>query len=38
MDRDGMSHDEAIEYLEFNTVGAWCGENTPAWIYPIKKE
>jgi hypothetical protein len=38
MDRDGMSHDEAVEYLEFNAVGAWCGENTPAWVYPVSKE
>lgn len=28
-DRDGMDDDEAIEFLEFNTVGAWVGEQTP---------
>ncbi len=38
MERDCMSHDEAVEYLEFNAVGAWCGENTPAWVYPVSKE
>jgi hypothetical protein len=31
MKRDGMSHDEAGEFFEFNTIGAWMGENTPAF-------
>jgi hypothetical protein len=25
----GMSHEEALEYFEFNCVGAWVGPNTP---------
>ena len=29
MDRDGMSREDAEEFFEFNTQGAWCGENTP---------
>jgi hypothetical protein len=29
---DGASHEEAIEHLEFNVVGAWVGEETPAWV------
>lgn len=37
MNRDGMAHDEAVEYLEFNTVGAWVGESTPAWISKISE-
>jgi len=28
----GMSHDEAEEYFEFNVVGAWMGENTPVFV------
>lgn len=28
----GMSEEEAEEYLEFNTVGAWFGEQTPVII------
>lgn len=32
-----MSHDDALlsawEYLEFNTFGAFVGENTPVWFY-----
>ena len=31
--RDGMTASEAEEYLEFNTVGAWMGPNTPLWLY-----
>jgi hypothetical protein len=32
MDRDGMTYEEAVEFFEYNTAGAWVGENTPAWI------
>ena len=31
-DRDGMSAEEAREYLEFNSIGAWMGEGTPIWL------
>jgi hypothetical protein len=34
IDRDGMSHLQAVEYLEFNVVGAWVGEQTPIYVYP----
>ena len=29
---DGMDECEAIEYLEFNTWGAWVGPRTPIYI------
>jgi hypothetical protein len=32
MRRDGMSREEAEEYLEFNSIGAWAGEHTPIWL------
>jgi hypothetical protein len=32
MDRDGMTEDEAREYLEFNSIGAWVGALTPVWV------
>ena len=32
MDRDGMTRDEAEEYLSFNTLCAWVGENTPMYV------
>lgn len=31
MKRDGMDYDDAEEFLEFNTEGAWMGENTPVF-------
>ena len=32
MNRDGMSHEEADEYLSFNTLGAYVGENGPLFV------
>ena len=31
--RDGMSDEEAVEWFEFNVVGAWVGESTPVFLY-----
>ena len=31
--RDGMTDEEADEFLMFNSVGAWAGEHTPLWFY-----
>jgi hypothetical protein len=30
--RDGMEHDEAEEFFEFNTQGAYVGEQTPGFL------
>ena len=27
--RDGMTEEEAVEYVEYNCEGAWVGEDTP---------
>jgi len=27
-----MTEDEAREYFDFNTIGAWYGETTPCFI------
>jgi len=32
INRDGMTYEEAVEYYEFNIVGAWLGEFTPVFI------
>jgi hypothetical protein len=32
MTRDGMTADEAIEYMDFNVTGAYVGEHTPEFI------
>ena len=31
MVKDQMYEEEAIEYLEFNTFGAYIGDKTPIW-------
>ena len=33
VERDKMDHDEAVEYLEFNVLGAYIGDKTPIHIY-----
>jgi len=32
MARDHMTEEDAREYLEYNSIGAWVGERTPIWI------
>jgi hypothetical protein len=32
MQEDGMSYDEAVECIEFNTIGAYVGEKTPVYV------
>jgi hypothetical protein len=31
--RDGMGHEEATEFFEFNTLGAWVGAGTPLFLW-----
>jgi hypothetical protein len=31
----GMTSDEAVEYHEFNQIGAWVGERTPCFLERI---
>ena len=37
LQKDGMSYIEAEEYMQFNVVGAYVGENTPAFLFKFKK-
>tara|TARA_R100000935_G_scaffold40401_1_gene61933 strand:+ start:1158 stop:1418 length:261 start_codon:yes stop_codon:yes gene_type:complete len=32
IDRDEMTHDEALEYFNFNVIGAWVGDETPLFL------
>ena len=34
--RDGMTYDEATEYIEYNCTGAWVGERTPIIVMPFE--
>jgi hypothetical protein len=29
--KQGMTHEEAVEFFEYNTLGAWVGDQTPAF-------
>jgi hypothetical protein len=35
--RDGMTHEEADEFLQVNTLGAYVGENGPLFIHEATK-
>ena len=32
VERDGMTYEEAMDYFDYNLLGAWMGENTPVYI------
>jgi hypothetical protein len=36
--RDKMTPEEAEEFFEFNTIGAWVGESTPAFATLYREE
>lgn len=35
---DGMSYEDAVEWVDFNIVGAWLGDQTPIIVMPIIEE
>lgn len=35
--KQGMDQEEAIEWVDYNIVGAWVGEGTPIILYPHAK-
>ena len=37
MKRDGMTEEDAVAYLDFNTLGAWAGENTPMFLFNVRR-
>jgi hypothetical protein len=38
MARDGMEYEEAVEFMEFNVVGAYVGKTTPVFLETGRKE
>lgn len=32
MTNSGMEYEDAVEYMEYNVVGAWLGDHTPIFI------
>lgn len=37
MKRDGMDEEEAEEFMQFNVVGAYVGEGTPAFLRAVTR-
>lgn len=31
---EGMNEEEALDWFNFNTIGTWAGETTPAFLIP----
>jgi hypothetical protein len=38
MATSSMTEEEATEYFEFNTTGAWVGERTPVFLHDLRGE
>ena len=38
MERDGMTHEEAIEWMSYNVTGAWLGETTRIFVHEIPSD
>lgn len=36
LQNDGMTYNEAEEYMQFNVVGAYVGKDTPAFLFKYK--
>jgi hypothetical protein len=36
MQRDGMTEAGAIEFFDYNIIGAWVGKGTPAYVTFVK--
>jgi len=37
MQRDGMTYDEAEEFIEYNVIGAFVGDRMPVFLVPMKE-
>ena len=38
MEKEGWTHEEAVEWMDFNLVGAWVGETTPIFVHEIPSD
>tara|TARA_Y100000114_G_C11535744_1_gene220187 strand:- start:65 stop:352 length:288 start_codon:yes stop_codon:yes gene_type:complete len=38
MDQNNWSYEEAVEWMDFNVVGAYVGETTPIFVREIEEE
>lgn len=37
VNRDGMTEEDAVDYIEFNVAGAWVGEHTPVMFCRLER-
>jgi len=35
LEAQGLSHEDALEHMEFNVVGAWMGDETPIFVHEM---
>jgi hypothetical protein len=35
--KQGMTDEEAVEWWDFNIIGAWMGEETPCFLHRLKQ-
>jgi hypothetical protein len=38
VEQDGMTEEEAIEYIDVNIIGAYMGDTTPIVMWPILED
>ena len=38
MEKEGWTHEEAIEWMDFNVVGAGVGDTTPIFVHEIPSD
>ena len=36
-DQSGLSYEDSLDFLEFNTFGAYCGEKTPIFCHRVEE-
>lgn len=36
--RDKMEHEEAVDYVQYNCISAWIGDETPVIVMPLELE
>lgn len=36
--RDGCTYEEAVEYFDYNVIGAYVGDSTPCFLEPVPAE
>ena len=35
---NGMTHEEALEWFDYNIIGAWMGDSSPVFLYEFNED